>query len=222
MKKICLFLIALCLCGALHAQQATELKRSKTVFAYPEFKVAKVNQSFGRFVKDTINIFLKDASLVFKHGDRVYKANVDYILGLEIDSVKYRKVGTQMARVIAQKGVNMLLCVTTVDLDILGEETHGPVSQGFFDLDIPSLGGTSASGLLDFSGHEREEDEGYPLKNKYYFLINGEPVVANESQIKKYVRPDMKTAWKNLMADRFWSWNDPQNLSQVLIYLPER
>lgn len=222
MKKIFLFLICLCLFSTMDAQQARELKRSKTVFEYPEFKVAKINQSFGRFVKDTVNIFLKDASLCFRRGDKVYKAYTDQIIGLELDSVKYRKVGSQMGRVVMQYGINMLLCVTTVDMDLLREETYGAEAVGFFDIDIPGANGVNVNNFMDLSGHKYEEDEGYPLKNEYYFLIKGEPVPANETQIKKYVRSDMKTAFKNLMADRFWSWKDPKSLSQILIYLPEK
>lgn len=215
MKRLLLLFVALSLSISLAAQQVTALRRSKTVFAFPHFQAARVDQTFGRHVTDSVNIFLKDASLCFLQDGKILKAFVDPILGFQVDSVRYRKVGTQMGRVVAQKGNNMLLCVTTVDMDKLTEETYGSVQAGFFDIELPG----SQNVFMDLSGQEREEDYGYPLKDTFYFLINGQEVLANESQVKKYVRSDRKKAWKALMADRFWSWRDAKNLTQVLDYL---
>ena len=51
--------------------------------------------------------------------------------------------------------------------------------------------------------------------------MKGVIVPAVESKFKKYVRPEMAKAFKNLMADRWWSWEDEASLKQLLPYLPD-
>ena len=88
------------------AQQATVVHRSKTVFQYDDFQVGRVLQPFGRYVNDTLNILLKDASLCFRRGDKIYAADVSHVLGVRFDSIEYKRVGTQMGLVVAQRGYN--------------------------------------------------------------------------------------------------------------------
>jgi len=202
---------------ALQAQQISELRRSKTIFAYPEFKVGRVVQSFGRSVVDTVNIFLKDASLVFRRADTVYAANVDHIYGLEIDSTVYKKVGTQMARVVAQQGYNYLVCVESVDMAKYEAETTGGEGLPFFEI-LPETG---AGFFVELDREPDEANIGLPLKHTYYFLLKGEEVPARENKVKPHVRPDMKQAFKQKMADRWWSWNDEESLKQLLIFFAQ-
>ncbi len=39
--------------------------------------------------------------------------------------------------------------------------------------------------------------------------------------VKKEVRDDMKLAFKNLMEDRWWSWQDEKSLQRLLMFFPE-
>ena len=71
------------------------------------------------------------------------------------------------------------------------------------------------------SGGEQQSNKGYPLKHTYYFSLKGRIVPAREKTIKKEVKPDMKVAFKNLMEDRWWSWNDVPSLEQLFLYFPE-
>lgn len=197
------------------AQQNTTLRRSASIFEWPEFQVAKVEQPFGRYVKDTVNIFLKDASLCYRRGGKVYQADVTRILGVQFDSVAYKKVNNQMGRLVQTQNGNSLVCVTTVNMKQYKSETHGGENLPYFEI-APEVG---ANLFIDLDrGELRDGDLGLPLMHTYYFIIQGEVVPATETKIKKYVRSDMKTAFKNLMADRFWSWKDEQNLSTLLMY----
>ncbi|MBQ5370681.1 MAG: hypothetical protein IIU50_03885, partial [Bacteroidaceae bacterium] len=67
----------------------------------------------------------------------------------------------------------------------------------------------------------REYDKGFPLQDKYYFSIKGEIIPANESKFKKFVKPEMKEAFKRLMNDHLWSWKDPASLAQLFVFLPK-
>ena len=124
-----------------------------------------------------------------------------------------------MGRVVACQGYNYLLCVTTVNMNLLKEETYSSNSAGFFDLDIPSASGVNVNTFFELDRDKRDSDVGYPLQDKYYFWLSGKEVPANETQVKKYVRPEMKEAFRTLMADRFWSWSDEKSLKQLLMYL---
>jgi len=211
------FLALLLLAGTLaaSAQQNTELRRSKDIFEFPEFQLAKVQQPFSRFVKDSVNIFLKDASLCYLRKGKVYKADLTHILGVQFDSVAYRKVNDRMGRIVQTQGPNSLVCVTTVNMKQYKSETHGGENMPYFEI-APDAGSNL---FIDLDrGEQRDEDLGLPLMNTYYFVIKGEVVPATETKIKKFVRSDMKMAFKNLMADRFWSWKDEHDLSTLLMY----
>lgn len=215
MKKILFYLLAALAPLSAAAQQQKADDRSHNIFVFPEFKEAKVLQPFGRSTTTQANIFLKNGALCFMQDGKVMQAFTDRILGVEFDSVQYRKVdNTKMGRVIAQKGYNYLLCVTTIDMKKLKAETTGGDNMQF--LDIPDAGA-----FFELDGGAFEFDKGYPLTHKYYFCVGGRVFVANETNFKKYVKPDMMKAFKRLMNDRFWSWGDPASLTQLFTYLKD-
>lgn len=199
------------------SQQQQELKRSITPTYFREFKDAKVLQPFGRFVKVKGNILLKNGAFCYIEEGKVMQAATSNILGVEFDSVQFKKIDeTQMGRIVASEGYNHLLCVTTVDMDKFNAENGGGENLSFFE--VADIGPFIA---IDSDSQRREYDKGFPLKDKYYFYIKGVIIPANESQFKKHVRPDMKRAFKKLMADRWWSWADENSLKQLLPYLPK-
>lgn len=211
-----IFFCIACFCMPLKAQQNQELKRSKTIFLYPEFQDGKVRQSFGRYAKAKVNIFLKDASLCFINEEgTIMKAYTKGIFGVEFpDSSIYMKVDSAMAKVIAQKDYNYLLCVTSVNMKRYREETTGGSELPFFEMSDFGI-------FLQMDGQQREEDYGLPLQDKYYFSVKGNVIPANESDFKKVMDPEQKQAFKVLMTNRFWSWNDPENLTMLLDFLPK-
>ena len=198
------------------AQQQAVEKRTQDIFAFKDFKDAKVLQPFGRFTKAKANILLKNSTLCFIDGKNVKEAYVQNVLGVEFDSVKYMKIpeSNQMARVVGQKGYNYLLCVTTINSQKLKDETEGGSNLPFFEI-------TDVGAFFELDGQAFTFKQGYPLKDKYYFNIKGQVIPANETAFKKFVRPEMKKAFKNLMADRFWSWKDASSLMQLFAYLPD-
>lgn len=218
MKKFfSLIWVAFCLTTCIFAQQQRELRRSTSPLFFPEFKEAKVMQPFGRFIKVKGNILLKNGAFCYMENDKVMQAQASNILGVKFDSVEFKKIDeTQMGRVVSAKGYNSLLCVTTVDMDKFNAENGGGENLNFFE--IADIGPFIQ---IDSEGQQREYDKGFPLKDKYYFYIKGTIIPANETQFKKHVRPEMKRAFKNLMADRWWSWKDEESLKQLLQYLPD-
>ena len=207
-------------CGTLlptFAQQAQELLRSTSPFYFEEFKDAKVMQPFGRFIKTKGNIFYKDGSFLYMENGKAMKADTKNILGVVIDSVEFKKVDdVQMGRVVAQQGYNYLLCVRTVDMRKYSSEVNGEENLPYLDMNEIGM-------FLEIDGESqtREYDKGFPLQDKYYFSIKGEIIPANESKFKKFVKPEMKDAFKRLMNDHLWSWKDPASLAQLFVFLPQ-
>lgn len=216
-QQFVILLLALLSALPASAQQALVMKRSQTPLLYPEFREAKILQPFGRFVIAKANIFLKDGSLVYlddKTG-KVMRAYVSNIIGVNFgDSVRYLKVDSVMARVVAEKNYNYLLCNTHVNMPLYREETDGTRGMDFFDM--PDTGV-----FLNLDSQKRNDDNGIPLTDTYYFSIKGTVIKANESEFKKFVSKDQMQAFKVLKENRFWSWKDAESLKMLLDFLPQ-
>jgi len=217
MKRYILLLIALIAFAIPDtlAQQNQRQQRSKTIFVFPEFQDAKVRQSFNRFAKAKANIYLKDASLVYLDNGKIMRAYTKGIFGVDFgDSIHYMKVDSAMARVVAQEGYNYLLCKTTVNMSQYREEEQGGKNLDFFEM-------SDFNYFAELNQDQRDEDKGIPLQDKYYFSVKGFIIPANESSFKKVMDKGQMEAFKVLMANRFWSWKDPESLKMLFDFLPK-
>ena len=216
-KHLITFALLLLLPNLLFAQQSKKQERSSTPFANSEFKRAKILQPFGKFVWADANIYLKDASLCFMDGDTIKKAYVDKVIAVQFDSATYRKVEDgQMGLVVAEKNYNCLVRVRTIDMKQYTEEHDGTQNAAYFEFD--GLG-RMGNAFIDLNNAPFLE-EGYPVKDKYYFIVKGKCVVANESHIEREVSKKHMNDFKTLMRDRWWSWRDEESLKMLLEYLP--
>ncbi|MCI7645267.1 MAG: hypothetical protein MSS47_03030 [Bacteroidales bacterium] len=199
------------------AQQQVETRRTKSVFANPEFVEAKVLQPFGRSVKAKANILLKNSTLCFMRGDTILEAYVANVLGVEFDSIHYMKVNDkQMARVVAEKDYCYLLCVTIINMSQVARECAGSENV------LSDIGdGQLAARFAEAMSTDYSMKNGFPLQDKYYFNIRGQIIPANQTAFKPFVKPEMKNAFKRLMNDKWWSWKDPASLAQLFTYIKE-
>ena len=217
LKLITLLTLLLLLPHATLAQQSKKQERSATPFAHAEFKRAKILQPFGKFVWAEANIYLKDASLCFMENDTIKKAFVDKVIAVQFDSATYRKVEkNQMGLVVAEKNYNSLIRVRTIDMKQYTEETDGTQNAAYLDFDGI---GRMESTFIDLNNSPFLE-EGFPVKDKYYFIVKGKCVVANESHIEREVSKQHMDDFKKLMRDQWWSWRDEASLKKLLEYLP--
>ena len=199
------------------AQQQVETRRTKSVFANPEFVEAKVLQPFGRSVKAKANILLKNSTLCFMRGDTILEAYVANVLGVEFDSIHYMKVNDkQMARVVAEKDYCYLLCVTTINMSQVARECAGSENV-LSDIGDGQLAARFAEAMS--TGYSMRS--GFPLQDKYCVNIRGQIIPANQTAFKPFVKPEMKNAFKRLMNDKWWSWKDPASLAQLFTYIKE-
>lgn len=222
MKRIFIYLLLVVATLPTMAQQLQVEKRVNTLLTFPEFRKAKVLQSFNRSVEADANIYLSKSTLIYQENDKIMEALNASIVGVEFDdTTKYiiiNQANRQMAKLIAQRNYNTLLCVTTDDMEKYKEETQGGTNLPFFEVDGGVYG---PSTFLETDGDKWEDSKGYPLKDQYFFSVKGTIVPANETAIKPYINPEFKEAFKNKMADRWWSWKDPNNLKDILLFLPQ-
>ena len=223
-KSLKYIFFAFCLALAvlpMSGQQVQIEKRVKSPFAFPEFRRAKIIQPFGRYIYADANIFLRGSRLIYREGDKVMTpSNMRVVLYVQFDdTTKYAKVTDDaMARVIAENRLNKLVCVTSIDMPKLLNETSGTDNLPFFEIDG---GGLFSSTFLEINGDKWEDSKGFPLTDKYYFIVKGRVVPANETKIRKLILKEKRADFKKLMADRWWSWHDAESLKRILDFLPQ-
>lgn len=214
MKKTILFLFALLwVSGATMAQQAQVERRSKIPFAYKDFKDGNIEFAFGKDKIYKANIFLKDASLLYKNDTTVMKANLFGVISVDFGDALYRKTGDRMGKVIEQKGEVFLTVVTTIDTDRMREDARSGRNSTFLDLPEFNL-------FIDTNADYWAEGEGssWPLKDEYFFVAKGEAIPAAEKIVKKSIRADKRNDFKELMKNRKWSWKDANSLKVLVDY----
>lgn len=214
MKKTILFLFALLwVSGATMAQQAQVERRSKIPFAYKDFKDVNIEFAFGKDKIYKANIFLKDASLLYKNDTTVMKANLFGVISVDFGDALYRKTGDRMGKVIEQKGEVFLTVVTTIDTDRMREDARSGRNSTFLDLPEFNL-------FIDTNADYWAEGEGssWPLKDEYFFVVKGEAIPAAEKIVKKSIRADKRNDFKELMKNRKWSWKDANSLKVLVDY----
>ena len=214
MKKTILFLSALLwVSGATMAQQAQVERRSKIPFAYKDFKDSNIEFAFGKDKIYKANIFLKDASLLYKNDTTVMKANLFGVISVDFGDALYRKTGDRMGKVIEQKGEVFLTVVTTIDTDRMREDARSGRNSTFLDLPEFNL-------FIDTNADYWAEGEGssWPLKDEYFFVVKGEAIPAAEKIVKKSIRADKRNDFKELMKNRKWSWKDANSLKVLVDY----
>ena len=214
MEKTILFLFALLwVSGATMAQQAQVERRSKIPFAYKDFKDGNIEFAFGKDKIYKANIFLKDASLLYKNDTTVMKANLFGVISVDFGDALYRKTGDRMGKVIEQKGEVFLTVVTTIDTDRMREDARSGRNSTFLDLPEFNL-------FVDTNADYWAEGEGswWPLKDEYFFVVKGEAIPAAEKIVKKSIRADKRNDFKELMKNRKWSWKDANSLKVLVDY----
>ncbi len=214
MKKVIALLFVALLFGKTYAQQAQVEKRSKIPYVYKDFQDAKIEFAFGKDKIYKANIFLKDASLLYKKDSTIMKANLFGVIFVTFNDALYRRTGeNQMGKVLAQKGEIFLTEVTTIDLAQMREDASTGKNSTF--LDLPELNlfiETNADYWANGEG------DSWPLKTEYFFIVNGETFPAAEKIVKKHIRNDKKADFKELMKNRKWSWKDAGSLKELVDY----
>lgn len=218
--------LSLCLISsifpALYAQQAQEEELSKIPFEYPGYRDATVTMMFGSKKQVKGNIYLDGSKFYFLQGKKPIEADLYNINRIQIGDTTYMPVDTMAARIVAQVGNKMLVCIKTIDKkkmkgrnDARGENDRRGEGMAYFQLDM-----LSAMGFMELNNSEVEKKAKlFPLKKEYFYFLDGQKVPAKENPVMKRYDKAKRKSLRVITENRMWSWKDENSLKQLLEFL---
>ena len=210
MKKIChtIFLIMMLVnASALHAQTIPNTATRTTVFE--KFVPAIITLSNGKTLKQkSANIFLKNSSLVYKHGMLNMEADIEQIKSVQFANSLYVRVDTCLALVIDSIGNKRLLCASFIDENAYRNQLLNERQITNFELG-EHVNVTST----DISSDKSKE---YPLNNVFFFDVNGKVVKVHERNIKRLTINRNRRLYKITIQSAGFSWDNPESLMKLL------
>lgn len=85
---------------------------------FETFRPAIITLNDGKLLKQNeANIFLKNSSLVYKHGRLNMEADMDQVESVNFGDCEYVRVDSVLARVVDTLNNDKLLCVSLIDVD---------------------------------------------------------------------------------------------------------
>lgn len=223
MKKT---LLSLCLISSLfsplYAQQAQEEERTPIPFEYPAYRDVTLTMMFGSKKQVKGNIYLDGSKFYFLQDGKPIEANLYNINRIQFGDTLYIPVDTMAARIVAQDGNKMLVCIKTIDKkkmqgrnDARGENDRRGEGMAYFQLDM-----LSSMGFMELNNMEEEKKaKMFPLKREYFYFLDGQRVPAKESPIMKRYDKTKRKSLRVITENRRWSWKDENSLKQLLEYL---
>ena len=207
MKKIIFSFAMMLLTFNANAQGVVE-----KLTVYNEFRPAVIHLSSGRDIKNQFtNIFLKNASLLFKQGVNTMEANMETIAGVDFDDHKYVKIEKMLACQLDTVGQNALYCATVIDIPAYEQMLRNNVNLTNF-----SLFDASTSDQMSYTSIDLQDDVQMPLVNHYFFRLNGKFVKAHDRELSRMLSKEQKRRMKTIMATDSFSWVDRDSLVRLL------
>lgn len=115
MKKLILLVLAGILIVTVSAQEKAVTTKITTV--YDEFKPAVITLKNGSVIRHKqANVFMKNGSLLYKHGKTNMQANMNQIKTVDFGDRHYCCIDTLLAYVVDSVAGNKLLCATLIDM----------------------------------------------------------------------------------------------------------
>ena len=181
-------MLAFTLYPAAQAQQVQIDERTKTPYEYKAYRDATITMMFGSKKQVKGNIYLDGSKFYFMQGNKPIEASLHNINRIQFGDTVYMPVDTMAARIVAQKGNNMLVCIKTIDRQRMtgrndGKEGSDKRGEGmaYFQLDM-----LSAMGFMELNNMEEEKKAlTFPLKREYYYFLDGQKVPAKEGPVMK-------------------------------------
>ena len=184
------------------AQNVTN--QSPTLTAYPDFKPAVVTFKDGKKINvKQANIFLKNSTLLYKHGTQNLQAKMDNISTVDFADRHYEHVDSV--------GTNKLLCTSLLDMETFQRQMAN--NREITHLDLGEIVSITTTEL------KTAQDNGYPIYNRYLFQIDGKLVKAQDRPCLRIIPKDRRREYKNILGSANFNWNNPQCLKQILLLI---
>lgn len=181
---------------------------------FQEYKPAVVHMTDGRNVKARLsNIFLKNASLLFKRGDATMEANMEPIVSVDFDTLHYVKIDNMLALEVDSVGANKLYCAILIDL-----VSYKTMLRNNVNISSLSLGDQISYSTIDLTPQEGVQ---LPLVRHYFYLYNGEIFRVHEREITRRLPKEKKRMFKTVIGLSDFSWNEDNSLMKLLKAISE-
>lgn|SRR5574344_649172 len=220
MKRFYLFALSCLLTIVSVYSQNISDPTTKHPYVYENFKAAQVNFASGKtsVVKEA-NVYLDGSKLYYRQNGNTMVADLSNVLSVDFGTDFFVVRDSMLARRVAVKGNNVLFCVTTIDKKAM----KGGGADGMADLhnegkNLPFFHIEGMNGIMQMDDND-PTGEVLPLKKTYYYIINTVKVPANETAVRKTLSGDKKSAFKEKMKDRNWSWKDENSLVELMNFL---
>lgn len=202
--KILFIIIFAAACCKLSGQGITS-----AVTVYKEFKPAMIQLADGRKLKQPLaNIFLKNSSLLYKHGSETMEANLANVLSVQFDDRTYVKIDTLLAYRVDTVASNALYCAKVIDIEAYRQSLAN--NQVITNL---SLGDLVSSTTIDLTD---ESDTKLPIIPLYYYNYNGKYVWVHERHLSRMLNKEKRRIMKSVMAQPGFSWTSEEWLLKLL------
>ncbi len=173
----------------------------KWPFVNKQFKVATVYTGIFKKSKTQVpcNIHVGKHALWYSQNDTLLEANPGTVLRVEFpDGEVYMPIGTQQffGRIVREDSINgriaRVFCVRTVDQHAVDQRALDIINNTQNNLQLGGLGvgfGSFMAAVADANGGVREEDLPLPMKNIFYYQMNGEIFEATNKNILSHINP---------------------------------
>lgn len=214
-KMLTVLAMTLCMGGGALAQGVTS-----SLTAYPHFKSGTIHLSNGKTIKNPLlNVFLKNACLLYRSGANTMEANMDNIKGVDFDDRTYIKIGDKLAHLVDSVKGNRLYCITLIDLAAYQQSLRNDVN--ITNLDISSL--DLSGGQLSYTTVDLAPQEGLelPVVCEYYYLLDGKMVRVHERDLSRALSKERRRLMRTIMTTNDFSWVSEEQLMKLLKAITE-
>ena len=207
MKKTLIALLAL-----LTLQSAKAQDEVADLTLLREFEKATVTLTNGKLTKVSLaNIFLKNAALLYKSGDKTMQANMESVASVDIGKHHFKKIGHQLGECLYTDSVsgNSLFCVSLIDLEAYKRQLIN--STVITNLSLDDNMGVTTTELMP------TDERMLPLVRHYHMQLNGQFVEVHERTLKRLLGKEQRQRMYSQMARAEFSWTSPDSLKDLLV-----
>lgn len=207
MRKVLTTLCALwCVAAIALAQEQTS-----RLTMYNAFKPAIIHLATGKNITHPLaNISLKDAALLYLQGTYTMQANMDNVVGVDINGQSYIKIDKKLALCLDTIGSSRLFCTTIIDVpayEQMLKNNRNITSMSLFESDV------AAFSTIDL---ESEDERQLPVIRIYHYLYNGKMIRVHEREIWNKLPKDKRHMYRSIVSLPDFSWTSRSSLVQLL------
>lgn len=186
---------------------------SKITTVYNDFMPALVVKTSGDTIKMKANIFLKNASLVYKSGVFTMEADLQDIKEVIFADRHYVAVDSMLATVIDTVKGNQLLEATVIDV----QAWIGKMKNAQMVSNLQMFTGDNVTvNRIDLS---TEEDRLYPLVKRYIYRYEGKYILVKDRILSREIPKEKRSVLRTITHSDEFDWSDEKWLVRLLRYI---